>query len=269
MQNLSITAPGLSLPVIVGYALVDSINPCVIGVLLVMCTVLLKMGSKRKLLLNGMAYVTGVYVTYIIGGLTLLSLFNAVREIEIISKSLYLIIGIFVMIAAFLEVKDFYWYGWGYSLSIPKGLISLVERKMSSTAVSIGSAFIFGGLITLVELPCTGAPYLAILAIMSQGGMNFITGLPLLLFYNVVFVLPLIVIIAMVYYGSSVKMFESWRQEHRGFMRLGIGLALIAVGIWIITAVFDKLTIPLIVASLGIIAIMGFIKYVVGIGRQM
>ncbi|MST04307.1 MAG: hypothetical protein EXS49_01945 [Candidatus Pacebacteria bacterium] len=269
MESLSITAPGLSLPILIGYALVDSINPCVIGVLLVMCTVLLKMGNKKKLLFNGLAYVAGVYVTYIVGGLTLLSIFNAIRGITVISQYLYLFIGIFIMIAAFLEIKDFYWYGWGYSLAIPKKFISLVEGKMSSTAVSMGSAFVFGGLITLVELPCTGAPYLAILAIMSQGGMNFITGLPLLLLYNLVFIIPLIVIIGMIYYGFSIKVFEGWRQEHRGSMRLGIGIALLAVGIWIITAVFDKLTIPLIIGSLAIIAIMGFIKYVVGVGKNI
>lgn len=258
----------LSLPVIVGFALLDSINPCVIGVLLVMLTVLLKAGDRKKILVNGIAYTIGVYLIYLIGGLTLLSLFNAVRSIVFISQILYGVIGALIIFAGILEVKDFFWYGRWFSLSIPKRFISYVESKVETTHTSIYAAAFFGGIITLIELPCTGAPYLAILTLMSQSGLNFLTGLPLLLLYNLVFIAPLIAIIAMVYYGFSIKRFESWKQEHRGTMRLAIGLALIAVGIWIITAVAEYLLSPLIYGSIGIIALMFFVKYVLRFGRN-
>ncbi|MBI5266004.1 MAG: GAP family protein [candidate division Zixibacteria bacterium] len=260
--------PGLSLPIIVGLALVDSINPCVIGVLLVMLTVLLKTGDRRKILANGISYTVGVYVTYLIGGLTLLTLFNAVRSVIFISQILYFVIGTFVIIAGLLEVKDYFWYGRWFSLSIPKRFVAYVEGGVEKTHTSLYAAAFFGAIVTLIELPCTGAPYLAILALMSQGGMNFISGLPLLLLYNLVFVVPLLAIIAMVYYGFGIKMFEGWKQEHRGLMRLCIGLALLAVGIWIITSVAEYLLWPLIIGVAAVIVVAAFLKYVVKFGRE-
>ena len=69
-------APTISLPIIVGGALLDSINPCVIGVLILLMTILLKQKDRKKLLYYGAIYTFGVYVTYLLGGLTLLSIFS-------------------------------------------------------------------------------------------------------------------------------------------------------------------------------------------------
>jgi len=264
--NTAFQAPGLSLPIIAGFALLDSINPCVIGVLLVMLTVLVKTGDRKKILRNGIAYTLGVYLVYIIGGLTLLSVFNAVRSIVFISQILYAVIGGLIILAGILEIKDFFWYGRWFTLSIPKRFVSFVEDKIHGTT-SLITAFTFGGLITLIELPCTGAPYLAILTLMAQGGMNFLTGLPLLLLYNLIFILPLIIIITMVYYGFGIKRLEGWKQENRGIMRLFIGIALTSVGIWIITTI-SNLLFPLIIGITALVMVMVFTKYVFGFGRH-
>lgn len=253
--------PQLSLPLITGLGLVDAINPCVIGVLILLITVLLQAGQKRAVLMNGIAYTAGVYITYLAGGLTLLGLFNAIRSIVFISQILYGVIGTFVLLAAFLEIKDYFWYGKWFSLGIPKGLVSTVESKASNAHVSLWASFTFGSILTLIELPCTGAPYLAILTLMSQSGYAYVTALPLLLYYNVIFVLPLIVIIALAYSGFAMKRLEGWRQEHRGAMRLVIGLFLLAIGIWIITAIAEFLLLPLIVGSLAVILLMALLRY--------
>ena len=103
---------------------------------------------------------------------------------------------------------------------------------------------------------------------MAQGGHSLLTGIPLLLLYNFVFVLPLAAIITMVYYGFGVKRLEGWKQEHRGMMRLMIGLALGAVGIWIMTAVLDYLLVPLAIGVIGCIGLFAFLKYAVGVGKE-
>lgn len=251
----------LSLPVITVLGAIDAINPCVIGVLLLLLTILIKTGKKKAVLRNGMAYTAGVYITYLVGGLTLLGTFNAVREITVISQMFYLVIGVFVLLAGTLEVKDFFWYGRGWSLAIPKRFIKTVENQ-ASHSTSILSAAFFGFIVTLIELPCTGAPYLAILALMSQKGMGYITAMPLLLFYNLVFVLPLLVIIGLAYYGVSLKKFKSWKQEKRGLMRLGIGMTLWFVGVWILSTLYPDFLLPMIYGLLGLLALMGLAKYV-------
>lgn len=261
-EVIEFQAPSLSIPIITGLALLDSINPCVIGVLILLMTVLLKTGRKDAILKNGIAYTIGVYLTYLIGGLTLLSLFNLIREVIFISQILYFVVGIFVIIAGFFEIKDFFWYGRWFSLGIPLKFIKVVEKKASKAHTSLWASFGFGVILTLIELPCTGAPYLAVLTLMSQSSIAYIKATPLLLYYNVIFVLPLIAIIYLAYAGVSLKKLEGWRRENRGLMRLFIGLILLAVGIWILTAVAEKLLIPSIILSLAVIALMAVIKHV-------
>ena len=248
--------PELSLPIIIGFALIDSINPCVIGVLLLLITVLLKAKQKRAVLVNGGVYTIGVYVTYLIGGVTLLSVFNAVRDIQLISQLFYVVIGAFVLIAAFLEIKDYFWYGRWFSLAIPKRFVRHVESNVKGTHSSLVSAFLFGSLVTLIELPCTGAPYLAIITLMSQSGVQFYSALMLLLLYNLVFVVPLIVIIYLAYKGIGYKKMELWRREHKGRMRLAVGLMLLGIGTWITTTVAEWLLLPLIAGSILAVAVM-------------
>ena len=252
--------PELTLPIIVGFALIDSINPCVIGVLLLLITILLKSKNKNIVLVNGSVYTVGVYVTYFIGGITLLSIFNAVREVQIISQMFYVVIGIFVLFAAFLEIKDYFFYGRWFSLGIPKRFVSAVESNAKSSHSSLLAAVVFGAIVTLIELPCTGAPYLAIITLMSQSGIQFYNALLLLILYNFIFVLPLIVIIYLAYRGVGYKKMEFWRREHKGKMRLIVGLVLLAISVWITTTVLDWLLLHFIVGSAIVIIIMYIAK---------
>jgi len=63
---------------------------------------------------------------------------------------------------------------------------------------------------------------------------DYSSGIPMLLLYNLIFILPLFVIIALVYLGHTSHKLEKWRKEHRGLMRLGIGLFLLAFGAYLI-----------------------------------
>ena len=139
-----------------------------------------------------------------------------------------------------IEIKDFFWYGKGFSLQMIPGAAKRVEMYTKYIAkaekkhplLSYVIAGLLGIFVVLVELPCTGAPYLAILALLAGG--SYAEGIPLLLLYNLIFILPLFVIIALVYFGHTSKRLEKWRKEHRGLMRLGIGLFLLAFGIYLI-----------------------------------
>ena len=259
-QKATFLAPELTLPIIIGFALIDSINPCVIGVLLLLITILLKTKKRRAVLVNGSVYTLGVYATYLIGGVTLLSIFNAVRSVQLVSQMFYVVIGAFILLAAFLEIKDYFWYGRGFSLAIPKRFVSAVEGNVKNTHSSLLMAFLFGSLVTLIELPCTGAPYLAIITIMSQSGVQFYNAIILLLLYNLVFVIPLIVIIYLGYKGVGYKRMEMWRREHKGKMRLAVGLMLLGISTWIITTVLDWLFIYLIAGAILVIAGMYIVK---------
>jgi len=192
----------ITLGIVVAAALADSINPCVFGVLIFT-----------------LAYTAGF------------------------SKPFYWFAAIAAITAGLFEIKDYFWYGKGFSLQMMPGAAERIKKyskamqRMETKHPLLGLAIagLLGIFVVFVELPCTGAPYLAILGLLSGG--DYSTAIPLLLLYNLIFILPLLVIIGLVYAGHTSKTLEKWRKEHRGLMRLGIGLFLLALGAYMIWSV--------------------------------
>ena len=122
----------LTLAIVLGAAVIDSINPCALGVILFLSSVLLKVSDdKRQLLRLGLIYIATVYTVYILSGLGLVWF-----QYSLISRGYAEIIGItvgvFVIILGLIELKDFFWYGRGISLEISDKhkdkIISLTEK---------------------------------------------------------------------------------------------------------------------------------------------
>ena len=85
-----------------------------------------------------------------------------------------------------------------------------------------------GAFVAMVELPCTGGPYLAITAVLAR---SFdLTALLYLLVYNAIFVLPLVAIVLLVFFGASTATMKKWRQNNRKWMNLAAGLLMIGLG---------------------------------------
>ena len=209
-------------------AAVDSINPCAIGVLILMMSVVLAGGSSlKRMLFLGLVYTTAVFLVYLGAGLGLVYFFTRIPLV----LTEYLSVGVaaFVVLAGIVEIKDYFWYGRGFSLAIPAGMAKKIHDFASRTTVW-GIAFL-GAFVSAVELPCTGAPYLAIITILSQY-FDF-TAFLLLVFYNIVFVAPLLIILLLVASGKKIQEIKGWKQENRGFMRLAIGVLLVGLA-WLL-----------------------------------
>lgn len=217
-----------TLSVIIFSAVIDSINPCAIGVLILMVSVVMGgKGSVRKLLRLGGLYILAIFVTYLAAGLGLVYFLASVPLF--VAEYLALIVGSFVILAGLLEIKDFYWYGQGFSLQIPNYFANKISRF--SKNVTVPGVILLGAFIAGVELPCTGAPYLAIITILSLN-FNFQAFL-LLVLYNIIFVAPLVVILLLVAAGTKIHTIQNWKQANKGYMRFAIGLLLITLG-WLL-----------------------------------
>ncbi|HLC55932.1 MAG TPA: GAP family protein [Candidatus Nanoarchaeia archaeon] len=217
-----------ALPVVITTALIDSINPCAIGVLILLISTLLALSKdKKKMLFIGMIYILAVYITYFLAGVGLLLFIQRFNLAEPIGIG----VGILVILLGLVEVKDFWWYGKGFSLSIPYKRSLQIKEKVKK--LSAPGAIILGIFVAAVELPCTGGPYLAITTLLSRIGFD-LTVLGYLLLYNFIFVLPLIIILLLAYFGSSMKKLEDIRKKDRRWMRLATGLVMIALGVLLI-----------------------------------
>lgn len=213
---------------IVTTAAVDAINPCAIGVMILMISVVMSGGKKTgRLLALGSIYIAAVFSTYLLAGLGL-TYFLASIPLWV-TEYLSITVAIILIGAGILELKDYYWYGRWATLAIPVYFSHKIKAFSQRTTVA-GVAFL-GFFVAAVELPCTGAPYLAIITILSQ--YFDMTAFLLLVLYNIIFVSPLIVILLMVAGGAEITKIQNWKQSNRGTMRLFIGLLTIALG-WLL-----------------------------------
>ena len=218
-----------TLGLVIGSAAIDSINPCAIGVLILMVSVVLGQGgSPKRLLKVGTAYIFAIFATYLVAGLGLVYFFSSIPIV--IAEYLSIAVGLLVIFAGLLEIKDFFWYGKGFSLQIPTKYDNKIN-DWSTSSHSVWGVMLLGAFVSAVELPCTGAPYLAIITILKIDFNAVAFGLMVL--YNLIFVAPLIVILGMVIGGAKISDVSKWKEESKGTMRLMTGLLLVGLG-WIL-----------------------------------
>ena len=224
-----VTEPGekeeLTLPLIIVSALVDGINPCAFSVLIFLLLTIMALGSRRKVLIVGTTFILAVFTFYFFSGLGIFTLIQTAG----ISRLISFIAALIALGAGILSIASVLVGEAGpVILSIPasrKGVIDQYIRK-----ASIPAAFAVGLLVGMFELPCTGGIYLAILSLLSNR-VTLIEGIPYLLVYNLFFVLPLIIILAIFTWGVPVERLDQLRTGSRRTVRVIMGVVMIALGI--------------------------------------
>lgn len=222
----------VTLPLVLGAGLIDGVNPCAFAVLIFLLTFLLEISStKKRMIKAGSVYILAVYVTYLLAGLGLLTVIQISGVSSIIVKAA----AAFALFAGLVNVKDYFWYGKGFSLEIPKSKKGIIEGWTKKA--NIPAAIILGFLVSMFELPCTGGVYLAILAMLANT-MTKTAALGYLLIYNLMFILPLVAILILVTKGMKAEHIESWRNAKKNWMRLVLGLFLLALGVGLLLGWF-------------------------------
>lgn len=218
-------------------ALADSVNPCALAVLvMVLITILIQNpNKKRKVLFSGLAFSLAVYLGYLFYGVVIVGFFQAfsglVRE-----NSIYIYNGlaILAMIIGALNVKDFFFYKQGsLGTEMPIWMRPKVKKIIEKITSPLG-AFITGFVVTIFLLPCTMGPYIVASGILSEGGIW--KSIPWLLYYNLIFVLPMVVITFLVYFGiSRVEDVAGWKDKNIRILHLIAGILLFIVGVGMLT----------------------------------
>jgi len=225
--NASFTAinfSSMTVPAVVGSALVASINPCAFAVIIFLLSYLTTMVSKKKMLLISGIYIMTVFVSNALIGL---SVFAFVKNWGLSNIFYYFSAGVSILFGL-INIKDFFWYGKWITLRIPVSKKSMISKFAKSATYF--SAIILGVIVSIFGLPCTIGPYTNILAMLSNSS-TFFMALPLLLLYNLVFVSPLIAITLLVYYGNSSEKLEKLRDKNKNYMKLISGIFLLIAGI--------------------------------------
>ena len=216
-------SPQLSLPLVIFAAVVDSANPCGLSVLVFLLIPMVAAGSRRRILLVGGAYITAMFLFHLLVGIGLFSVFSLSgysRTFALIGGAVALLLGI-ITIADVLRNKE------TFILSIPESQKGLLGNYIR--IASLPAAFVLGILAGILGFSCTGGIYISILGLMGKE-MTIMSGLPWLALYNLVYVLPLILITLLVAYGISPDRADSMRAEYKRPVRMIIGIILVALG---------------------------------------
>lgn len=213
-------------------ALADSINPCEIAILaMVLISILINNpDKKRKILTTGFAFVAAVFIAYLTYGLIIVQFFRIFAEfLRQNSTIIYSILAIIAMILGALNIKDFFSYKkGGFATEMPIMLRPRV-KKIIEGITSAKGAFFLGFVITLFLLPCTMGPYIVASGLLSNLGI--LGALPWLLYYNIIFLLPMIAIVLIVYFGfAKVEDVTGWKDRNIKILHLIAGLLLFLVG---------------------------------------
>ncbi len=212
-------------PLIFVSALIDSINPCAISILLITIAFLFSLGKNRShILKTGGAYVFGLFLVYILIGLGILQILHLFNTPHFMAK-----IGAGILISwGALELLGGAFPNFPIKLKIPNAAHGKIAALMEKT--SLPAAFGLGVLVGLCEFPCTGGPYLMVLGLLHDQ-TTFWSGLGYLFFYNIVFVLPLVVLLLIASHESLLEKVQAWRKSKIKGLKTISGIVMIILGI--------------------------------------
>ena len=216
----------LTIPVVFFAAIVDAINPCAFAVLIILMTAALSITNKGRALKFGLAFTASIYISYFLMGLGLFS----VLQVSGISRAFYVFVTALAIIVGLLNIKDYFWYGKGFLMEVPLSWRPAMKKILNSATTPCG-AFVAGLAVSLFELPCTGGPYIVILGLLAKEVTRGV-GILYLLFYNLIFVSPLIILSLIIYKGlSTTGKLEVIRQERIKVLHLVAGIIMILIAL--------------------------------------
>jgi cytochrome c biogenesis protein CcdA len=230
-ENCTTAVTTLTPQIVVIPALADSLNPCALSVLILLLLSIASAENRRRILLIGGSYIAAVFLFHLLMGIgifSVVSLSGYSKLFSLLGAAVAVVLGI-ITLGEVIKNKE------TFLLSVPaagKGILLHYTRISSLPA-----AFILGILAGLLGFSCTGGIYISILALMGRE-VTLTAGLPYLILYNLIFILPLVVVTLFVAYGVSPEKADTWRTDNRRVLRLVIGIIMVALGLVIILGWF-------------------------------
>ena len=213
------------LPLLTVSAVIDSINPCAFSILLLTIAFLFSLGSLRGRILGiGATYIFGLFLVYILIGLGILGAMQVFGIPRIMSK----VGAVLLLVFGLISLLGHFFPNFPVKLKIPEKTHQTIGRLMAKA--SYPTAFSLGLLVGIFEFPCTGGPYLMVLSLLHDQG-TYLLGLGYLLLYNLIFVLPLAVILLIASDAGLFEKVQNLKKTKTGQMRLWGGAAMVILAL--------------------------------------
>jgi len=214
-------------------AALDSFNPCAFFVLFTLLGLLIHVQSRKRLLLVGGIFVFFSGFIYFIFMAAWLNIFLLTGQIAAVT----MVAGGVALIIAVINIKDFFFFRQGVSLSLPESAKPrLFDRMRKLLKANSFTTIITGTVILAVaanayELFCTAGFPMVYTRILTLHSLSKTAYYLYLVLYNVIYVIPLaLVVIFFAITLGAKKLTESQGQALKlisGMMMLCLGLLLI------------------------------------------
>ncbi len=220
---------------IMGAGLADGINPCAFAVIVFFISFLSVYKYNRKeIILVGSAYCASVFAAYVLLGLGAFRFLYAMKGFALVTAAIqWATIGLCALFFA-LSLYDFIIYTRTKKsdkliLQLPKSYKEYIHKvmrfflrdKKSSAWRLLLAACAVGFVVSAVEAVCTGQVYLpTIMVILKEANRHFFRAAEYLLLYNLMFIVPLVLVFVLALCGKESSVFNNWLKKHLGLTKL-------------------------------------------------
>jgi glutaredoxin len=227
---------------VVGAGLLDGLNPCAFATIVFFVSYLAFLERKgREILAVGGAFALGVFLTYLLVGIGMLRILKELTFLTTLRPWVY---GLTAVLCLMLAAYSFLDYTRarggdlkGMALRIPLRLRQRINRTVRSGARAqafVPVAFVTGFAISILELACTGQVYLpTIIFVMGQPDMQSRAFLCLLL-YNLAFILPLVVVFGLAYFGTTSEQLGLFIHRRTAAIKLATAVLFVVLAGWLL-----------------------------------
>lgn len=217
--------------------LMEGMNPCALATLVFFISYLTMVGRKRKeIFWGGLAFSGTGFITHLLIGIGILSFVQHLSFLPLFSQIIYFITFVFALLLGIFSLYDYIQLKKGrpskMKLQVPNFLKKKIHQmirvrsdvleanKESASIRFLLAAVVIGFIVTLFQSTCTSQVYLPTIL--------FVTTIPslrgnavlYLILYNFVYILPLLVIFGIVYWGVTSEQLSFFLQKRASTIKL-------------------------------------------------
>ncbi|MBO4619180.1 MAG: hypothetical protein J5654_03640 [Victivallales bacterium] len=229
--------------------LADGVNPCAFATVIFLVSYLLYLKRGRRfVLVAGLLFCIGVFASYLLFGIGLSFIVDYLNRFVIVKRIFYWAFALVGLILAILHLRDALRYRRsGNAADMEMGLNAQTHRKIHDKIhrwaeltgwLALPATVLLGVVVSAMEFACTGQLYLPIIIAINSAGFN-LRAMIFLLLYNLFFILPLLAVTVLAYFGIGAKSLAAFARAHVFatkalmallFLLLAIVMAWLAIG---------------------------------------
>ncbi|MGQ9600666.1 MAG: hypothetical protein ACUVWZ_14780 [Anaerolineae bacterium] len=225
---------------VLGAGLIDGLNPCAFATLVFFISYLTFTGRRgREILLVGLSFALGVFLTYLLVGVGLLRAIQSLPFFASVGRWVYLITALLCVILAAFTFRDYIRARRGkasdMTLKLPMALrrkIHRVIREGAQVRAFVVIALVTGFVVSLLELACTGQVYLPTILFVLSVPHLAARAFSYLILYCVMFILPLIIVFVLSYLGTTSEQLGRLVNRHTATVKFLTGLLFVGLALW-------------------------------------